>query len=62
MCFWTSKTTQNSIRLPNIKSFIQHLLVNLFMHFKVSKVVAIIFKNCFFAFCDTPRDKHHLKF
>ena len=32
------------------------------MHFKVSKVVAIIFKNCFFAFCNTPRDKHHLKF
>ena len=69
MCSWTRKTlsetistAQSSIRLSNIKkSVIQHLLVNLFVHLKVSKVFVIVFKNCLFAFCDTSRDEHHLK-
>ena len=32
------------------------------MHLKVSKIFIIVFKNCFFAFCDTSRNEHHLDF
>ena len=30
------------------------------MHFKVSKVLPVIFKKCFLAFRNTARDQHHL--
>ena len=37
-------------------------LINLFVHLKVSEVLAIIVKKSLFTFCHSSRHKHHLDF